>query len=213
MKFVFYEGGSFLSKFSVILLNTCQFSKNRVLLAGFCRRLRGVAEKTLEFWNQALLPCYSHPRGMGSFPGKPLVLSATTQPMVTGLLLGDMPQLAFGNPGRRTAYRTLLGFDWPWRWGTWSSQESGPYRNAPGNVIVFFPKPGDDFGVFQRFLPTFRSGNLAGFFSTNHGVVQSNSSKQVGFWHTSSLDSSPKLPRPLVNALLAVNPEAGAYWN
>lgn len=111
MKFVFYEGGSFLSKFSVILLNTCQFSKNRVLLAGFCRRLRGVAGKTLEFWNQALLPCYSHPRGMGSFPGKPLVLSATTQPMVTGLLLGDMPQLAFGNPGRRTAYRTLLGFD------------------------------------------------------------------------------------------------------
>lgn len=59
MKFVFYDGGSFLSKFSVILLNTCQFSKNRVLLAGFCWCLRGVAGKTLEFWNQALFPCYS----------------------------------------------------------------------------------------------------------------------------------------------------------
>lgn len=49
MKFVFYDGGSFLSKFSVILLNTCQFSKNRVLLAGFCRRLRGVAGKHWSF--------------------------------------------------------------------------------------------------------------------------------------------------------------------
>lgn len=80
--------------------------------------------------------------------------------------------------------------------------------------VIFFPKVWWWFWVcFKGFCKNFLSGNLAGIFSTNHGVVQNNSSKQVGFWHTSSLDSSPKLPRPLVNALLAVNPEAGAYWN
>lgn len=138
-----------------------------------------------------------HPLGMGSFSGKPLMLSATTQPMVTGLFSwGDMPQLAIGNPGRRTAYRTLLVFDWPWRWGTWSSQESGPCREHTWKCH-FFPKVWWWFlDMFQRFLPTFRSGNLAGFFSTNHGVVQNNSSKQVGFWHSSRLDSSLNCPGP-----------------
>lgn len=109
------------------------------------------------------------------------MLSATTQPMVTGLFSWGYASTSHWEPRQKNCLPDFAGFRLTLALGNLVVAGVGAVQEHTWKRHVFFPKCGDDFGVFQRFLQKFSFQNLAGIFSTNHGVVQNNYQSNVGF--------------------------------
>ena len=87
---------------------------------------------------------------MGSFPGKPLMLSATTQPMVTGLFSWGYASTSLWEPRQKNCLPDFAGFRLTLALGNLVVAGVGAVQEHTWKTSFFFPKCGDDFGYVSK---------------------------------------------------------------
>ena len=121
-----------------------------------------------------------HPLGMGSFSGKPLMLSATTQPMVTGLFSWGYASTSHWEPRQKNCLPDFAGFRLTLALGN-LVVAGVVVQERTWTCHVFFPKCGDDFWICFKGFCQFSFRKSGERFKKTWCCPEQLSSSKLGF--------------------------------